>query len=164
MSSNALRVGVVGAQGRLGKAICEAVGLAPDLDLAVSLGRSDPLQVLIDTGVEIAVDVTHPDSVMKNLEFMISHGLHAIVGTSGFDASRLSTVEGWVSRARPGLGVVIAPNFAIGAVLCTRFAAQAARYFESVELIEMHHPNKIDAPSGTACHAAGLIATERQRA
>ena len=164
MSSSPIRVGVLGANGRLGKSICEAVEAAPDLVLVAKIGRSDSLDQLIDAGTEVAIDVTHPEAVMKNLQFMIANGIHAVIGTSGFDSSRIATVKEWFSRARADLGVVIAPNFAIGAILCIRFAEHAARYFESVELIELHHPKKIDAPSGTATHAASLIASARESA
>src|SRR5690606_9233383 len=111
----------------------------------------------------VVVDFTHPDVVMGNLRWLIEHGIHPVVGTTGFDAERLDTVRGWLA-ASPGTNCLIAPNFGIGAVLMMHFAQQAARYFESVEIIELHHPNKADAPSGTARRTAELVAEARAKA
>ena len=158
-----LRVGVLGAGGRMGSEACRAVEAAEDLELVARLGSGDPLDRLVESGAQVAVDLTRPGAVMDNLQFCVEHGIHAVVGTSGFDEERLQTVRGWVA-GRTGLGVVVAPNFAIGAVLLMRFAAQAAPWFESVEVVELHHPDKADAPSGTARRTAALVAEARRAA
>lgn len=156
-----MRVAVVGAKGKVGTAMVEAVRAAPDLELSAAVDADDPLSLLTDGGTEVVIDFTHPDVVMDNLKFLIDNGIHAVVGTTGFTAQRLDTVAGWLAE-RPGVGVLIAPNFAIGAVLCMHFAAKAAPYFESVEVVELHHPHKADAPSGTATRTAQLIAAARK--
>ncbi len=158
-----VRVGVLGAAGRMGTAACGAVDGAADLELVARLGSADPLGRLTETGAEVAVDLTRPDAVMDNLRFCVEHGIHAVVGTSGFDEGRLDTVRGWLADA-PTVGVVVAANFAVGAVLMMRFAAQAAPFFESVEVVEMHHPDKADAPSGTAVRTAEMVAQARRTA
>jgi 4-hydroxy-tetrahydrodipicolinate reductase len=158
-----LRVGVLGASGRMGSAVCAAVEDAGDLELVARLGSGDPRDQLTRSDVQVAVDLTRPDAVMDNLQFCIEHGIDAVVGTSGFDEPRLETLRGWLADAPP-VGVVIAPNFAVGAVLMMRFAVQAARWFESVEVVEMHHPDKADAPSGTARRTAEMIAAARRDA
>ncbi len=158
-----IRVGVVGADGRVGQAICAAVEAADDLELAARVDKDDALTDLVDAGVEVIVDFTHPDVVMDTLEFAIGHGIHAVVGTTGFDSGRIDRVRGWLDAA-PKVSVLIAPNFAIGAVLSMIFAQQAARFYESVEVIELHHPNKADAPSGTAHRTAELVAAARAEA
>ena len=156
-----MRVAVVGAKGKVGTTMVEAVRAAPDLELSAAVDADDPLSLLTDGGTEVVIDFTHPDVVMDNLKFLIDNGIHAVVGTTGFTAQRLDTVAGWLAE-RPGVGVLIAPNFAIGAVLCMHFAAKAAPYFESVEVVELHHPHKADAPSGTATRTAQLIAAARK--
>ncbi|MEV0292805.1 4-hydroxy-tetrahydrodipicolinate reductase [Nocardia sp. NPDC050710] len=158
-----IRVGVLGARGKVGQAICAAVQAAADLELVAQVDKDDSLEVFTESGTQVVVDFTHPDVVMGNLKFLVEHGIHAVVGTTGFDAARLDEVRGWLAGS-PKTGVLIAPNFAIGAVLSMRFAEQAARFFDSVEVIELHHPNKADAPSGTAYRTAGLIAAARERA
>ncbi len=158
-----LKVGVLGALGKVGRAVCEAVEAEDDLDLVARIDADDDLQTLVDAGVEAVVDFTHPDVVMDNLEFCISHGIHAVVGTTGFDADRLDTLRGWLAGSE-GTGVLIAPNFSIGAVLMMRFAAEAARFYESVEIVELHHPDKADAPSGTARRTAEMVAAARREA
>jgi 4-hydroxy-tetrahydrodipicolinate reductase len=157
------RVGVIGAAGRMGTAACAAVEAAEDLELAARVGSGDPLSALTDAGVQVAVELTRPDAVLPNVEFCDGHGIHAVVGTSGLDEPRLTTVRGWLAGA-PGVGVVVAPNFAVGAVLMMQFAAQAARFFDSVEIVELHHPDKADAPSGTARRTAELVAVARREA
>jgi 4-hydroxy-tetrahydrodipicolinate reductase len=154
-------VGVLGARGRMGKQVCEAVDQATDLRLVAALDLGDQLTELADA--EVVVDFTHPDAVLANLEIVLGQGRHAVVGTTGFTAERLETVRGWLA-GKPDLGAVIAPNFGIGAVLSMRFAQLAAPYFESAEVIELHHPDKADAPSGTATRTAQLIAESRQAA
>lgn len=155
-----VRVGVLGARGKVGQAISAAIREASDLALVAELSRGDALDVLVQAGAEVVVDFTRPDSVMENLEFAIGHGIHVVVGTTGFDAARLDAVRSWLSR-RPQVGALIAPNFAIGALLAMKFAESAARYFDSVEIIELHHERKLDAPSGTALRTAELIARAR---
>ncbi|MGW6727529.1 4-hydroxy-tetrahydrodipicolinate reductase [Nocardia sp. NPDC055029] len=158
-----IRVGVLGAHGKVGQAICAAVEAAADLELVAQVDKGDALATFTETGAEVVVDFTHPDVVMGNLKFLVENGIHAVVGTTGFDEARLAEVRSWLAQ-RPEVGVLIAPNFAIGAVLSMRFAEQAARFFESVEVIELHHPNKADAPSGTAYRTAALIAAARAEA
>jgi 4-hydroxy-tetrahydrodipicolinate reductase len=162
-----LKVGVLGALGKVGREVCEAVEEADraegDLELVARIDAGDDLQILLDEGVQAVVDFTHPDVVMDNLEFCISHRIHAVVGTTGFDADRLETLRGWLAKSE-GTGVLIAPNFSIGAVLMMRFAAEAARFYESVEIVELHHPDKADAPSGTSRRTAELIAAARRAA
>lgn len=156
-----MKVAVFGAAGRMGSEVCRAVEAADDLELLARIDEGDGREAAI--GADVVVDFTRPDVVMPNLEWCVEHGIHTVVGTSGFDASRLAEVRGWLS-AHSGVGMLIAPNFSIGAVLLMRFAEQAARYFESVEIIELHHPAKVDAPSGTARHTAELVARARQQA
>ena len=163
MSDGALRVGVIGAAGRMGAEACRAVERADDLELVARLGSGDLLQELVEAGAGVAVDLTRPDAVMDNVRFCVEHGVHVVVGTSGLDSARLVTIRGWLADA-PRVGVVVAPNFAIGAVLMMRFAAQAARFFESTEIVELHHPDKADAPSGTARRTAELVAEARAAA
>ncbi|MEV0359903.1 4-hydroxy-tetrahydrodipicolinate reductase [Nocardia sp. NPDC050697] len=158
-----IRVGVLGAQGKVGQAICAAVDAADDLELVATVDKDDALTALTEANTEVVVDFTHPDVVMGNLKFLVQHGIHAVVGTTGFDDARLAEVRGWLAES-PATGVLIAPNFAIGAVLSMRFAEQAARFFDSVEVVELHHPNKADAPSGTAYRTARLIAEARAKA
>jgi 4-hydroxy-tetrahydrodipicolinate reductase len=156
-----IEVGVLGARGRMGAEVVRAVTAANDMNVSAQVDLGDDLGVL--KGCAVVVDFTHPDAVMSNLEFLISNGIHAVVGTTGFDQGRLDQVRSWLA-ASPKTGVVIAPNFGLGAVLMMSFAAKAARFFESVEIIELHHPNKADAPSGTATRTAELIADARRAA
>ncbi len=157
------RVGVLGARGRMGMEVCKAVDSAADLELVAAVDQGDDLDAVARAGAGVVVDFTTPDAVMDNLRWCVENGVHAVVGTTGFTEQRLAQVRGWLDD-RPGLGVVIAPNFGIGAVLMMQFAARAARYFESVEIVEQHHPRKMDAPSGTATHTAPLIAAARAEA
>ena len=163
-----LKVGVLGAQGKVGREVCAAVEEAAqsegDLELVARIDVDDDIQTLVDQGAQAVVDFTHPDVVMDNLEFCISHGIHAVVGTTGFDANRLETLRGWLADSDGKAGVLIAPNFSVGAVLMMRFAAEAARFYESVEVVELHHPDKADAPSGTSRRTAELIAAARKEA
>lgn len=161
--SEPLRVGVLGARGRMGAATCRAVDAADDLDLVAMVDAGDWLFSVADAGAQVVVDFTRPDVVLDNIRWCIDEGIHCVVGTTGFDARRLDTVREWLAKA-PGVGVLIAPNFAIGAVLCMRFAQAAARFYESVEIIELHHPGKVDAPSGTAARTAELVAAARSAA
>jgi 4-hydroxy-tetrahydrodipicolinate reductase len=138
-----------------------AVENAEDLTLSAEVDEDDPISLFVDSATEVVIDFTHPDVVMNNLKFLIDNGIHAVVGTTGFTDERLGQVEAWLA-ASSETAVLIAPNFAIGAVLSMRFAQEAARFFESVEVIELHHPNKADAPSGTATRTARLIAEARK--
>jgi len=158
-----INVGVLGARGKVGSEICAAVEAADGLALVAGVDAGDPIGALSDAGAQVVVDFTHPDVVMANLEYCISHGIHAVVGTTGFTDDRLDTLRGWLADA-PGVGVLIAPNFSIGAILMMRFAAIAAPFYESVEVLELHHPTKADAPSGTARRTAELIAAARRDA
>ncbi|OBH18699.1 4-hydroxy-tetrahydrodipicolinate reductase [Mycolicibacter sinensis] len=156
-----MRVAVLGAKGKVGATMVAAVRAAEDLTLSAEIDAGDELSLLTDGGTEVVIDFTHPDVVMGNLKFLIDNGIHAVVGTTGFTQERLEQVRSWLA-AKPGASVLIAPNFAIGAVLSMHFAVQAAKYFESVEVIELHHPQKADAPSGTAARTAALIAEARK--
>jgi len=158
-----IKVGVLGARGRMGAEVVKAITEASGLELVAALDLGDSLNDLLSKGAEVVVDFTTPDSVMANLEFLISNGINAVVGTTGFDADRIAKVEKLLS-ANPKAGVLIAPNFAIGAVLMMEFATKAAKYFESAEIIELHHPNKVDAPSGTAARTADLMSQARKDA
>ncbi|MDT0452638.1 4-hydroxy-tetrahydrodipicolinate reductase [Streptomyces hesseae] len=158
-----LRVAVVGAKGRIGSEAVRAVEAADDMELVAALGRGDRLEALTEAGAQVVVELTHPDSVMDNLEFCVRNGIHAVVGTTGWTEDRLAKLTSWL-EASPETGVLIAPNFSIGAVLTMTFAQKAARFFESVEVVELHHPNKADAPSGTATRTAQLIAAARREA
>ena len=151
------RVVVLGARGRMGAEVVRAVEGADDLELAGACDVGDPLEL---SGADVAVDFTHPDAVMANLRACLDAGVHAVVGTTGFDAARLDELRGWLSDA-PRIGVLVAPNFGIAAVLMMQFAAQAARFFDAVEIVELHHPGKADAPSGTARRTAQLVAQAR---
>jgi 4-hydroxy-tetrahydrodipicolinate reductase len=161
--NDTIKVGVLGALGKVGAEVCRAVEAAPDTELVARVDADDAPDDLVAAGAEAVVDFTHPDVVMDNLRFCIEHGLHAVVGTTGFDEERLATLRGWLADA-PSTGVLIAPNFSIGAVLMMRFAQVAAPFYESVEVVELHHPDKADAPSGTARRTAELIAAARRDA
>jgi 4-hydroxy-tetrahydrodipicolinate reductase len=147
----------------MGTEVCKAVNAADDLELVAMVDDGDWLFNVADAGADVVVDFTTPDVVMDNLHWCIDQGINAVVGTSGFGQSRLDRVRSWLVH-KPELGVVVAPNFAVGAVLMMEFAARAARFFESTEIIEMHHPSKVDAPSGTAVHTAEMIAQAREAA
>lgn len=159
--SEQIRVTVVGAKGRMGSEVCRAVSGSADARLVGAIDVGDDLAVLADT--DVVVDFTHPDAVMDTLRSCIEAGVHVVVGTTGFDEERLATVRSWLVDA-PSVGVLLAPNFSLGAVLMMRFAEQAARFYESVEVIELHHPDKADAPSGTATRTAERIAAARAAA
>ena len=158
-----IKVGVLGARGRMGAEVVKAVTDATDLELVAAIDLGDSLETLKSSGAQVVVDFTTPDSVMANLEYLANNGIHAVVGTTGFDAARIATLEKLIA-ANPSVGILIAPNFAIGAVLMMEFATKAAKYFESAEIIELHHPNKVDAPSGTAARTAELMSKARKEA
>ena len=157
-----MKVAVLGAKGRMGAETVAAIESASDLTLSSALDLGDSLDQLVKTGTEVVIDFTHPDSVMKNLEFAINNGIHVVVGTTGFDDKKLSELKNLLSK-NPKVGALIAPNFGLGAVLMMQFSQKAAQYFESVEIIELHHANKVDAPSGTAIRTAELITDARKQ-
>lgn len=156
-----IKVAVLGAKGRMGAETVKTVKAQSDLTLVAELDLGDSLDAI--KGADVVVDFTHPDSVMKNVEYAISNGVNVVVGTTGFNDEKLSQVKSWLAK-EPKVGALIAPNFGLGAVLMMQFAAQAAKHFESVEIIELHHPNKADAPSGTAARTAELITEARKSA
>lgn len=158
-----IKVGVLGARGRMGSEVVSAVEASSDCTLVAALDAGDSLDALTAAGAQVVVDFTTPDVVMGNLEFLIKNNIHAVVGTTGFSADRIATLENQLA-SHPSVGILIAPNFAIGAVLMMEFAEKAAKYFESAEIIELHHPNKVDAPSGTGARTASLIAGARKAA
>lgn len=147
----------------MGATVGEAARCASDMELVAEVDVGDSLSALADAGAQVAVDFTHPDAVMDNLRWCVDNGVHAVVGTTGFDAGRVDEVRSWLG-ASPTVGVAIVPNFGIGAVLMMAFAEKAARYYESAEIVELHHPRKADAPSGTARHTATRIAAARRAA
>ena len=163
MTNKIWRVAVLGAKGRMGSEAVRAVNTAADMDLVAALGSADPLTKLLDVKADVIIDLTVPTATEANVRFAVEHGIHAVVGTTGWDEERLSSLKQLLSE-HPGVGVLIAPNFAVGSILATEFAAKAARYFESAEIIEIHHPNKVDAPSGTAAHTARKVAAAREAA
>jgi len=153
-----IKVGVVGAQGRMGQQVVKTIEDSSTCELGAAIDQGDDLSLL--DGCDVMVDFTHPDVVMGTLEHCIRNGVHCVVGTTGFDEQRLAQVRAWLADA-PEVSVMIAPNFGIGAVLMMQFAQAAAPFFESVEIIELHHPDKVDAPSGTARRTAELMAQAR---
>ena len=158
-----IKVAVLGARGRMGSEVVKAITDAPDCELVAALDQGDSLDALVTAGAQVVVDFTTPDVVMGNLEFLVKNNIHAVVGTTGFSDDRIAQLNTWLA-ASPKAGILIAPNFAIGAVLMMEFAEKAAKYFESAEIIELHHPNKVDAPSGTAARTAALISDARKEA
>jgi 4-hydroxy-tetrahydrodipicolinate reductase len=158
-----IKVGVLGANGRMGSEVVKAVSSAQGLDLVATLDVGDSLEKFVTSGAEVVVDFTTPDAVMGNLDFLVKAGINVVVGTTGFDEKRIEKIQSLL-KDHPAVGVLIAPNFAIGAVLMMEFAEKAARYFESAEIIELHHPDKVDAPSGTAARTAHLMSQARKSA
>ena len=158
-----IKVAILGAKGRLGTERVKAISAADDLELVASLDLGDSLDLLKSSGAEVVLDFTHPDSVMKNIEYAINSGIHVVVGTTGIDSQRMDVIKSLLAK-NPKVGAIIAPNFALSAVLMMQFAAKAATYFDSVEIIELHHPDKADAPSGTATRTAELISDARAKA
>ena len=154
------KVGVLGARGRMGREVIRTVSAALDLEVAAEVDQDDDRDAL--TGCDVVVDFTHPGVVMDNLRWCVEHDLDVVVGTSGFGEDRLDQVQGWLGEHQ-GVRVLIVPNFSVGAILMMRFAEQAARFFPSAEVIELHHANKVDAPSGTALRTASVIGAARAR-
>ena len=155
------KVGVLGARGRMGREVIRVVSEAPDLEVKAQVDQGDDRGTL--TGCDVVVDFTHPGAVMDNLRWCVEHALDVVVGTSGFGEDRLDEVQGWLDE-HPGVRVLIVPNFSVGAILMMRFAQQAARFFPSAEVIELHHAAKADAPSGTALRTASMIGAARAEA
>ncbi len=156
-----IRVAVLGAKGRMGAEACKAISETKDLELVAQIDIGDSLDLLVSSAAQVVVDFTHPDAVMKNLEFAINNGINVVVGTTGFDEAKLAQIKSWLAN-HSKVGALIAPNFGLGAVLMMQFAAKASKYFDSVEIIELHHPNKADAPSGTATRTAEMITDARR--
>lgn len=161
--SKTLRVGLLGALGRVGSTLVPFLNDATGVELVAALDRGDPLESLLEAQAQVVVDFTHPDAALGNTLFCVAHGLHAVVGTSGLTPEHHEEIRGELAR-RPEAGVAVVPNFALGTVLAVHLAEQAAKFFESVEVIEMHHPKKVDAPSGTAVHTAQVLARRRAEA
>lgn len=158
-----IKVAVLGAKGRMGAEVVRAITATEDLELVAALDLGDSLETMKSAGAEVVVDFTTPDSVMDNLRFAIESGIHVVVGTTGFDGKRIGELKEILNSA-PKVGALVAPNFGLGAVLMMQFAATAAKYFESAEIIELHHPDKADAPSGTATRTAEMIQSARESA
>jgi 4-hydroxy-tetrahydrodipicolinate reductase len=158
---DSIRVAVIGASGRMGRQVCDAVTSAEDLELGPRLDVGDSVDDVASADVAVVFSV--PDVVLEHTLACVRNGVHAVVGTTGWNEQKLDAVRAALAEA-PGVGVLVAPNFALGAVLLMKFAAMAAPHYESVEVIELHHPNKVDAPSGTACRTAELIAAARREA
>jgi 4-hydroxy-tetrahydrodipicolinate reductase len=158
-----INVAVFGADGRMGRTVCDAVDAAEGMTVVARIDAEDDPKSAVAAGAQVAVDFTHPGAVLGNLDFCVRNGIHAVVGTSGFGPDQVARAQALLAEAG-GLGVLIAPNFSLGAVLMMKFAARAAAFFESVEIVELHHPNKLDAPSGTALRTAQLIAEARRTA
>jgi 4-hydroxy-tetrahydrodipicolinate reductase len=156
-----IKVGVLGAKGRMGSEVCQVVAAAADLEVAAAVDVGDPRDALREC--DVVVDFTQPGAVMDNLRWCIGAGLDTVVGTSGFDETRTAQVTEWLAGS-PATRALVVPNFSLGAVLMMRFAAQAARFFDSAEIIELHHAGKVDAPSGTAARTAALISEARRAA
>lgn len=176
-----IRVGVIGACGRMGQMVCRSVAESRDLALVAAIDRSrigqsigplighpkidvpvsEELDRLLEAEVEVAIDFTHPEVVMDNVRWCVMHAVHLVVGTTGLSQDDLAQIERLIEAEGGESNVIVAPNFALGAVLMQRFAAQAARYFPAVEVIELHHDAKADAPSGTAIATVRRLAEER---
>jgi 4-hydroxy-tetrahydrodipicolinate reductase len=171
-----IRVGLFGADGKMGRLVGEAIQDDPDLDLVAAVDPSSAgtmiqagleaaagPDALVQAGAEVAVDFTRPDAVMGNVRFCVEHGVHVVVGTTGIGSDRLEEIRRWLAD-RPEVGVLVAPNFSVGAVVAQRLAEEAARFFPAAEVIELHHDQKVDAPSGTAAATARRIAEARKEA
>ncbi|MFP5023390.1 4-hydroxy-tetrahydrodipicolinate reductase [Pseudonocardia phyllosphaerae] len=159
--SGTIRVAVLGAKGRMGSEVCRAVEEAPDTELVAALDAGDDLSAL--DGADVAVDFTHPGAALDNIRECLARGVAPVVGTSGFDAAKFDEVRALLAECGSG-SVLVAPNFGVGAVLMMHFAGQAAKFFDSAEIIELHHAGKVDAPSGTAARTASVIGEARREA
>ncbi len=154
-----IKVGVLGAAGRMGTTVCDAVGSDPELELVARIDLEDSLDALVTNRADVAVDFTNPDAVKTNVSFCLEHGIDVVVGTTGLTQQDLDEIAGWAEST--DANAFVAPNFALGAVLMMRFAAQAARFYDSAEIIERHHERKLDAPSGTALRTAEMMKEQR---
>lgn len=154
-------VSVIGASGRMGSEVCRGVEAADDLELVGRFDMGDDLGDL--AGADVVVEFSVPDASAANVAHCVDRGIHVVVGTTGWGDDKLAELEARLEH-HPRVGVLIAPNFAIGAVLMMAFASKAAEFYESAEVIELHHPDKVDAPSGTAARTADLIGAARERA
>ena len=152
-----IKVAVLGSKGRMGAEVVNAVSNASDLELVASIDQNDDFDIVKNSGAQVAVDFTTPDSVMKNLEMLIDAGISPVVGTTGFNEEKITKVQKLL-QAKSGVSLRLVPNFSIGAILMMRFAKAATKFYDSAEIIEYHHPNKTDAPSGTAVRTAQIIA------
>ncbi|WEV46390.1 4-hydroxy-tetrahydrodipicolinate reductase [Bifidobacterium sp. ESL0690] len=160
-----IRVSVVGALGRMGGSVVEAVKAADDMEIAQQIGENDSIAAITPDNTDVAVEFTVPTSSLGNVLKLVAQGVDVVVGTTGWTDEKLDEVKVALAKApREGQAVFVAPNFAISAVLADRFAAEAAKYFTSAEVIELHHPDKVDAPSGTAIHTAQAISAARKQA
>ena len=155
-------VGVLGAAGRMGSTVCEAVMKDLELELVARIDEDDPLDALVELGASVAIDFTIPGAVKENVRFCLENNIHAVVGTTGLTSDDLTEIEKWATES--AANCFVAPNFAIGAVLMMQFAAKATPYFASAEIIERHHERKLDAPSGTALRTAELMNEARSEA
>ena len=162
-TSDPIKVALVGATGKMGQYASAAINSSEDLELVAELASQDSLDNILSSGATHVLDLTVPTVSPQIVEFAVKNSLHVVVGTSGWSEDKRQALQNQLAD-HPNVGVLIAPNFSIGSVLATRFAALAAPYFDSVEIIEMHHPNKVDAPSGTAVRTAEMIAAARQSA
>jgi 4-hydroxy-tetrahydrodipicolinate reductase len=165
-----IKVGVLGAKGRMGSLVSQTVQSAGDLELAAEVDVGDARDPL--RGCDVVVDFTSPAAVMENLQWCVRSGLNTVIGTSGFNEARLAEVNDLLENSAQEIPpaeavkpkVLVVPNFSVGAVLMMKFAEQAARFFESAEIVELHHAGKVDAPSGTAARTAAMIAAARSAA
>lgn len=157
-----IKVGVLGAQGRMGAEVCRMVGTDDDLELVARVDQDDSPDLLVEQGAEVVVDFTTPDAVKQNVRFCLDNDIHVVVGTTGLSEKDLAHMSDWAARGRAN--AFVAPNFALGAVLMMRFAAEAAPYFGSAEIVERHHERKLDAPSGTALRTAQMMNAARDEA
>lgn len=158
-----IRVSVIGANGRMGSHVIAAVNGAADMQLVHALDRGDNLDAINHENTDVVVEFSVPDASLNNVLAMIKNNVNVVVGTTGWTEEKMQTVREALAE-HPQISVFIAPNFAISTVLAEHFAAQAAKYFESAEIIELHHPDKVDAPSGTALHTAHKLAAAREAA
>lgn len=154
-----MRVALLGSRGRMGVAVSEAISRSADLELTAAIDIDDTIES-IGNSIDVIVDFTTPDAVMKHISYAIQSKTHIVVGTSGFTSEKISRIADEIGE-EPEVGVLIVPNFSLGAILLAKLAKRAAPYFESVEIIEMHHEKKIDAPSQTARYTADEIASNR---
>jgi 4-hydroxy-tetrahydrodipicolinate reductase len=150
-----IKVGVLGAAGRMGSTVCDAVEADDELELVARVDEHDPLEKLVEAGAQVAVDFTIPSAVKDNVYFCLSNNIHAVVGTTGLSDDDYKDIETWATKGKAN--AFIAPNFAVGAVLMMKFAAEASKYYDHAEIIERHHEKKLDMPSGTALRTASLM-------